>query len=217
MAHDGRGDSAQSAPAEPILISALEHFAYCPRQAALIHVDGVWADNEHTARGTVGHRRADDPGARTARGRIVRTGMAVWSEQLGLAGRADAVEFWPSGEVVPVEYKIGRRQGDAADIQLCAEAFCLEEMLQQPVEAGYLWLAASRRRIRVEFKDELRRKTLGVIESVRALLADRQLPPAVADERCRQCQLHAHCLPDLVAKPLSIADYLRSEVLTCGS
>ena len=100
-------------------ISAIEHFVYCPRQCALIHCDGVWSDNAHTVRGVRAHRRVDSGQHRHERGRKVLRGIPLWSEALGLSGRADVVEI-EIGAVRPVEYKSGVRHGSAADLQLCA-------------------------------------------------------------------------------------------------
>lgn len=106
---------------EPVVpISALEHHVYCPRQCALIHVDGLWVESEHTLRGTLGHRRADSAAHRTERGSRVLRAIPLWSEALGLTGRADIVEVAEDGSVAPVEYKIGTRHRDTAHIQLCA-------------------------------------------------------------------------------------------------
>ena len=108
-----------------IPISAIEHFVYCPRQCALIHCDGVWADNAHTVRGSRAHRRVNSGKARRERGKLVLRAIPLWSEELGLTGRADAVEL--DGDVVrPVEYKSGVPHGTAADLQVCAQAMCLE-------------------------------------------------------------------------------------------
>jgi len=121
---------------EPVVpISAIEHFAYCPRQCALIHCDGVWNDNEHTVGGTRAHRRVDSGEHRRERGRMVLRSIPLWSESLGLSGRADAVEM-ADNAVVPVEYKAGVRHGNAADLQLCAQALCLEEMLRSTFLMG---------------------------------------------------------------------------------
>ncbi|MGH2747357.1 MAG: CRISPR-associated protein Cas4 [Actinomycetota bacterium] len=122
---------------EPIvLLSALEHHMYCPRQCALIHVDGVWQENPHTVRGSYGHRRVDTDRPRMERGVKMLRGIPLWSEELGLSGRADAVEVHPDGSLLPVEYKIGSPHGRAAAVQLCAQALCLEEMMSTSVPAG---------------------------------------------------------------------------------
>ncbi len=111
-------------PPRLLAISALEHYEYCPRQCALIHADGVWEDNAHTVRGTYGHRRVDGRGSRQERGRSVLRGIPLWSEQLELTGRADAVEVHPDGSIVPVEYKMGTRHGLAAAFS-CAPKHCV--------------------------------------------------------------------------------------------
>ncbi|HLH69937.1 MAG TPA: CRISPR-associated protein Cas4 [Candidatus Dormibacteraeota bacterium] len=200
---------------EPIVpISALEHHRYCPRQCALVHVDGLWFDNEHTVRGAAGHLRADSGTHRRERGRQVLRAIPLWSESLGLSGRADVVEVTADGTLVPVEYKVGSRHGDAAHVQLCAQALCLEEMTGRPVREGFLWFAPARRRLRVDFDVDLRALTLSTIEEVRAWLRDEQLPPPVNDARCRQCQLLDHCQPELCADPDRIRAYL-AEVVGC--
>lgn len=194
-----------------VLISAIEHYAYCPRQCALIHCDGVWSDNAHTVRGTRAHRRVDSGKHRHERGRRVLRAIPLWSESLGLSGRADAVEV-DSERVTPVEYKAGVRHGSAADLQLCAQALCLEEMLGVPIPAGYVWYGGPRRKIKVEFSAELRRRVLGVIADIREQLRTGRLPSAVNDNRCTECQLESHCLPSVTNASLRISRYLKDVV-----
>jgi CRISPR-associated exonuclease Cas4 len=203
-------------PETVVPISALEHHLYCPRQCALIQVDGLWFDNEHTVRGTDRHQRADHGADRMERGRHVLRAIPLWSESLGLSGRADIVEVSADGTLAPVDYKIGGRHGDAAHVQICAQAVCLEEMLGSPVPVGYIWLSASRRRLTVRIDDRLRDQTLVAIEEIRAYLRSERLPPAVNDTRCHQCQFRDHCLPEVAARPQAVIDYLR-EVVGCGS
>ena len=200
----------------PVPLSALEHHAYCPRQAALIHVDGLWADNEHTVRGTVGHQRADYGSDRRERGRKVLRAVPVWSATYGLTGRCDIVEVYDDAAVVPVEYKIGTRHGQAADIQLCGQAFCLEEMLAIPIDYGFVWYSAHRSRERVDFDVDLRQATLATIAQLRRSMATAELPTAPADERCTNCQLVSTCLPEVVAAPDRLKDYL-AERFRCES
>lgn len=202
---------------EPILISALEHHMYCPRQCALIHADGVWFDNVHTARGARGHRRVDSGEHRSERGRLVLRSIPLWSERYGLTGRADAVELFPDGRFVPVEYKIGSRHGLAAHIQLCAQALCLEEMTGRAVDEGALWFSGDRRRDRVVLDEDLRTCTVTTIMEVRRNLQARRLPIAPNDQRCGECQLLGHCLPNVVAEPSSVERYLRDVVFSCVS
>lgn len=201
---------------DPLPISALEHFVYCPRQCALICADGEWVDTTHTIRGARGHRRADERAGRIERGRRVLRGEPLWSERWGLSGRADAIEILSSGQIVPVEYKIGRRHGDAADVQLCAQALCLEEMLSTRIAAGALWYSGPRRRIPVAFDAALRKRTEDVIHSVRAIVESGCLPGAPNDARCRACQLVERCLPEVVSHLGRLADYLSDEVFACG-
>lgn len=203
---------------EPVVpIAAIEHFAYCPRQCALIHVDGIWADNVHTVRGERGHTRADTYAARLERGvRVVRA-MALWSERLGLTGRADAVEFHPGGAAAPVEYKIGVRHGDAAHLQLAAQAMCLEDMFGRPVTEGAIWFSGPRRRERVPIDQRLRARTRDAITAIRTMISDGRLPGAVNDARCGECQLLGHCLPEIVSSPAAVTRYMESEVLRCES
>lgn len=204
--------------ATPVVpISALEHHEYCPRQCALIYVDGLWGENAFTVAGDRAHRRVDSGASRTERGRRVLRSIPLWSESLGLSGRADAVEVHPDGRVIPVEYKSGVRHGRAADLQLCAEALCLEEMLQVPVPEGYVWYGAWRRRWFVSIDDELRRATVETVAAVRELLLADQLPEAPADERCRTCQLEPQCLPEVVSTRGRIAAYVEQEVYRCAT
>jgi CRISPR-associated exonuclease Cas4 len=203
---------------QPIVsISAIEHYEYCARQCALIHVDGVWVESEHTERGHRGHRRVDSGAHRTERGRLVLRGIALWSETLGLVGRADAVEVDQHGAMAPVEYKAGRRHGRTADLQVCAQALCLEEMAGRPVPVGHVWYGGTRRRVTVELDHDLRTRTVCTIEAIRSDMRAGRLPPAVDDERCSQCQLIGHCLPEVSAHADLVSEYLDREVFRCES
>lgn len=202
---------------EPVPLSALEHHMYCPRQCALIHVDGLWCDNRHTVRGARGHARADTKADRHERGVRVMRALGLWSERLNLTGRADAVEFHDDGRIVPVEYKIGTRHEDAANVQLCAQAMCIEEMFDTWVEEGFVWYSARRRREHVRFTDALRSRTVDCILEIRTNMTSRRLPSAPADARCRECQFFGHCMPDLVANPRVVSAYVDRELFACGS
>jgi len=197
-----------------VRISAIEHFVYCPRQCALIHCDGVWSDNAHTVRGRRAHRRVDSGRHRVERGRKVLRSIPLWSEALGLTGRADAVEI--QGEIIlPVEYKASSRHIKAADAQLCAQALCLEEMLDVEIKYGYLWLSGSKRRIKINFTSSLREEVHDIILQIRTLLITAKLPEAPNDLRCQQCQLLHYCLPELVAAPKRVLRYLDQVVFRC--
>jgi CRISPR-associated exonuclease Cas4 len=190
---------------DPIAISALQHWSYCPRQAALIHLDDVWSDNPFTMRGNILHERADQPGS-DLRGDIrVERALPLFSRRLNLSGRADAVEFHPDGRVVPVEYKSGRRKARAADdLQLCAQALCLEEMFGRTVPEGAIFHAPDRRRRPVVFTDALRATVGRTVADIAAMLASRTLPPPVHDARCKDCSLLRLCLPELPAQPADL-------------
>lgn len=199
---------------EPVVaISAIEHHVYCPRQCALIHGDGVWAENSHTIRGQRAHSRVDNPASsRTERGRTVLRAVPLWSERYGLSGRADVIEIYPDQRIIPVEYKAGVKHGKAADLQLCAQAICLEDMLDTIVPEGFVWYGGIRRRQRVSFDAYLRTETLTAVADIRSQLLSGILPEAPNDSRCEQCQLLHHCLPEVVTTPRRISVYIQREI-----
>ena len=203
--------------ADPIVpISAIEHFAYCPRQCALIHCDGIWSDNAHTVGGERFHRRVDSGKPRRERGHMVLRAIPLWSEEFGLSGRADAVEM-EGVAVHPVEYKAGTRHGTAADLQVCAQALCLEEMLDVEIPHGYVWYGGPRRRTQVDFTPALRREVQDVVVRIRQQMLTSKLPMAPNDSRCTQCQLLNHCLPELVSAPRKVGRYMANIVLRCAT
>lgn len=192
-------DAAEYETAPDVLISALEHYSYCPRQCALIHVEQTYDENLYTMRGKLMHERVDSGDAEANRGVATQRAIPLWSERYGLRGKADAVE-WHGGVPYPVEYKVGRRKGEHTDIQLCAQAFCLEEMLGVAVPRGAVYYGATRRRHEVVFDTILRERTLAIVAAVRQMLAAQLLPGAPNDERCPNCSLIHACLPDVVAQ-----------------
>jgi CRISPR-associated exonuclease Cas4 len=202
---------------DEILISAIEHYSYCPRQCALIHVERVFDENVFTMRGQQAHARVSE--ATTTMEGVVRMERAlpVWSESLGLYGVADIVEFYPSGAVIPVEYKHGpRRPSRHVDLQLCAYAVCLEEMLGRPVPKGAVYSIKSKRRRDVQFTDELRARMREQVTAIRAVLADGSMPPPADDARCPTCSLVEACIPPTivaVAKMRGIFQVLEEEVM----
>lgn len=193
---------------EPIPLSALQHAVYCLRQAALIHLERVWAENRFTAEGQVLHAVADKGGGRKARGLRRVMALPVASRRLNIAGVADMVEFHPApggAEVpYPVEYKRGRAKLHRADeVQLCAQALCLEEMTGIPVPEGALFYAETRRRAVVPFDIGLRQLTERTAAELAAILACGVTPPPTQRrERCRACSLHEICRPEVVTKPV---------------
>jgi CRISPR-associated exonuclease Cas4 len=186
--------------ANPIAISALQHYAYCPRQCALIHVEQVFDDNVYTARGQAVHRLVDTPGYEIKSGVKVERALPLWSDRLGLIGKADVVEFHPDGAVFPVEFKHGRkREKIHDDIQLAAQAMCLEEMLGLAVPLGAIYHASSRRRREVAITAELRGIVEATVNAIRLMIEQGMLPTPVNDERCRACSLIDACQPTALA------------------
>ena len=190
---------------EPIPLSALQHWCYCPRQCALIHVEQVFAENLYTLRGQAVHKQVDQPGVETRAGLRVERALPVWNDRLGLIGKADVVEFEADGTPYPVEYKHGSR-GKAAwiaacdDLQLAAQALCLEEMTGKPVPAGALYYATSRRRREVRVTAALRQRVAEAAATVRALIEAAVLPAPTFDKRCDKCSLRDICQP--AARPV---------------
>lgn len=203
------------------MISALQHYMFCKRQCALIHLENVWTENWFTATGRIMHERVDARGTESRRDLRQATALRLFSRRLGIAGVADMVEFHRAdaecdadGRKVaarlagtsgfwrpfPVEYKRGKPKVHRADeVQLCAQAFCLEEMLRVEIPAGALFYGATRRRTDVVFDPELRHLTQKVADGVQALLASGQTPPPEYGKHCAACSLIEECQP----KPLS--------------
>lgn len=185
---------------DPIPLSALQHWAYCPRQCALIHQEQAFADNVHTARGQAVHHLVDQPGYELKAGVKVERALPLWSERLGLIGKADLVEFHPNGTVYPVEFKHGRKRSAVHDdIQLAAQALCLEEMLGRPVTHGAIYHASSHRRREVAIGAELRELVVQTADAIRTMLGSGRLPPPLNDARCRECSLKEICQPQIAA------------------
>lgn len=208
----------QAPPPDPaaedalVPVSALQHYLFCPRQCALIHIERVWAEDGATAEGRLMHERVD--GGRPDRRAGVRTvrGLVLRSFAHGLAGKADAVEF--HGEVpYPVEYKRGRPKAHRADeVQLCAQALCLEEMFGHPVPEGALFYGQSRKRTVVAFDAELRALTAQVAADCRTMIARGQTPPPVDMPACLRCSLAETCRPARLEKPPAIRRWLLRQI-----
>lgn len=182
------------------MLSALQHYSYCPRQCALIHQEQSFDDNEFTLRGHRAHRRVDSGAISIEEGvRVVRA-LPLVSEKLGLIGKADVVEFQDDGTPYPVEYKQGRRQKkEHDDIQLAAQALCLEEMTGKAVPEGAIYHHKSHRRRMVHITDELRQSVFEIIKAVRDLITSSKMPPPVSDTAlCKACSLHDICQPELL-------------------
>jgi CRISPR-associated exonuclease Cas4 len=193
-------DQSTSAAVDPIPLSALQHWVYCPRQCALIHQEQAFAENVHTARGQAVHHLVDQPGYELKAGVKVERALPLWCERLGLIGKADLVEIHADGTPYPVEFKHGRKRRAVHDeVQLTAQAICLEEMFARPVPRGAIYHASSHRRREVSFTDELRQLVVETAEAIRAMLAAGRLPAPANDTRCRECSLKDLCQPEAIA------------------
>lgn len=188
---------------ELIPLSLLNDFIYCPRRAALKVNDGLRSANEHTLRGDINHEHADLPGFEQRAGWKLLRALPVWSDQLGLNGKADIVEVRESGgrvvEARPVEYKSGKKSKGINDhVQLCAQALCLEEMLGISIPEGMIFHAKSQQRTKVEFDSSLRLQTLETNRNLQELARSGSIPHAVLIPQCSGCSLHEICLPEMV-------------------
>lgn len=185
---------------DPIMLSALQHYSYCPRQCALIHMEQVFDENVHTMRGNAVHERVDQPGLESFEGVRTEYALPVWSDRLGLIGKCDVVEFYPDGRIYPVEYKHGKKRAKVHDdLQLAAQALCLEEMLGMPVTHGAIYHHSSRRRREIVITDSLRQQVEETVKAVRSMLVSQKLPPPANDARCKECSLIEICQPQAMA------------------
>jgi CRISPR-associated exonuclease Cas4 len=183
-----------------VLISAIEHYSYCPRQCGLIHLEQIFDENIYTMRGQLAHERVDEGEAELTAGVRVERAIPLWSDRLGLRGKADVVEFRAEGPY-PIEYKVGPPRGRHADAQLCAQALCLEDMLGLEVPGGAVFHVATRRRREVEFTEALRAQTELLVSRTRQMLVAQALPPPANDARCLHCSLIEACMPEVIGDP----------------
>jgi CRISPR-associated exonuclease Cas4 len=190
------------ADVEPINVSALNQYTYCPRRCGLIYLEREFSDNIHTSRGNAEHERVDQSGwITTHEGARAEYALPVWSERLGLIGKCDVVEFWPDGNIYPVEYKHGtRKQRLNDDLQLVAQAMCLEEMTGKVITHGAIYHHGSRRRREVAITQELRDKVEETVNTIRAMMDSGKLPPPANDARCDECSLKEICQPEALAE-----------------
>ena len=206
---------------EYLQLSGLQHFTFCRRQWALIHIEDQWAENYRTVDGRLMHERVHDQEFRESRGdRLTVRGLAIHSAQLGVSGQCDAVEFFKDPDGIslrdrdglwrpyPVEYKRGRPKEHGADeLQLCAQAMCLEEMLCCAVPEGALYYGEPRRRTVVSFTPELRGQVRDSLAEMHELYKRRYTPKVKPSKACNACSLKDLCLPKLMGRK-TVADYL---------
>ncbi len=202
---------------DAIPISALQHYLYCPRQCALIHVERQWVESRYTAEGRLLHERTDKPGRTSRKNVRIVTALPIANASLGIAGIADVVEFHATLEgerAYPVEYKRGRPKAHRADeVQLCAQVLCLEAMFGHAIYEGAIFYGKSRRRQTVQMDDELRRITMDTVESVRTQLLGGDTPRALYEaKKCEACSLLSVCQPLISARNVSVADWLADQL-----
>jgi CRISPR-associated exonuclease Cas4 len=193
-------------------VSALQHYLFCPRQCALIHVERLWAEDAATMQGRLLHERVDAGRPdRRAGVRIVR-GLTLRSLSLGLSGKADAVEFHGKTPY-PVEYKRGRPKTHRADeVQLCAQGLCLEEMFGVDVPEGALFYGQTRKRVAVPFDEELRALVRDTAAACRAMILEGRTPPPRKTSACRRCSMAGECMPDRLEKPPQVSRWLSRQL-----
>lgn len=215
---------------ELLPISALQHLVYCPRRAALIYIEGLWDENRLTVEGMLRHQKTHEASAETRGDVHVVRALRLRSLKLGLTGQADVVEFHrvsedarQSGisivglpglwEPYPVEYKRGKmREEPGYEIQLCAQAICLEEMLGVTITKGALFYGLSQHRTEIVFDQAIRKNTINAVDSLHKLLRSRKTPLAEPDARCPPCSMRDLCLPKSAGRGRSAADYLNRVV-----
>lgn len=197
-----------------IQLSALQHFVFCRRQCALIHIEQVWAENKLTAEGRIMHEHVHEEGNESRGDVRIEHGVALRSLKLGLIGKADVVEFHRqadnSWQPFPVEYKHGKPKPDDSDkVQLCAQAICLEEMLNTDISCGAIFYGKTRRRLDVAFDDTLRQETEAAARKTHELIEAGLTPKPVYAKRCESCSLMAECMPKTIQKKRSVENYLK--------
>lgn len=206
---------------EPLLLSGIQHFAFCKRQWALIHIEQQWAENLRTVEGNLFHRRAHEMDSVEVRGdRIVMRGLRIMSRELNVSGNCDVVEFHrhPDGislnsydgkwRVYPIEYKKGSPKANKADeLQLCGQAMCLEEMLFCSIPQGSLFYGETRRRLEVNFTADLRSEVRNMLTEMRSYYERGYTPSVKPHKGCSACSLKEICLPSLQKSP-TVSDYL---------
>lgn len=194
-------------------LSALQHLLFCERQCALIHIEQVWTENLFTAEGRIMHERVDSGIAQSRNDIRIESAVPLRSSRLGLSGKADVVEYHRDDagnwRPYPVEYKRGKPKAANWDqVQLCAQALCLEEMLQCAVPEGALFYGKNRRRQVVRFDETLRRETEEAAGRLHALIRSGITPPARYARKCESCSLMNLCMPKVAGSGKSVARYL---------
>ena len=200
-----------------IQLSALQHFVFCQRQCALIHIEQLWTENMFTAQGRIMHDKIHEEHAESRKDIRIERGMAIHSFKLGLSGKTDVVEFHKTADgknwmPFPVEYKRGKPKPDDCDkVQLCAQAMCLEEMLKLTIPCGAIFYGKTRHRLDVEFDEVLRKETEYMAHCLHAFILTDKTPEPEYSKKCESCSLKDVCMPKNMVHKLSVKKYLEKE------
>lgn len=202
-----------------LMISALQHLLFCPRQCALIHLEQQWTENRFTAEGRIFHERVHTAAKESRKKVKVEFDVPVRSLRLGVTGRADIVEFHLQEDKrwlpFPVEYKRGRpKKNDSDRVQLCAQAMCLEEMLQITVPSGALYYGTKKRRMEVIFDEPLRQTTTQTADRLHSLLDSKTTPPPYYHSGCNSCSFIDTCLPKTAGTKSRVSQYMEKIILS---
>lgn len=210
-----------------LMLSGIQHFAFCRRQWAMIHIEQQWADNYQTTAGELMHKKAHDEGSFEKRGNLmIVRGLRISSRVLGLSGQCDVVEFHQDENGVgifgydgkwnplPIEYKRGKpKEHNADELQLCAQAMCLEEMFQTGVPEGFLYYGENRRRSHVKFTDALREDVCRMTKEMHNLFKRGYTPNVKPTKQCKACSLENLCVPKL-QKTMKVRQYIEQSIKT---
>lgn len=211
---------------EFLMLSGIQHYAFCPRQWALIHIEQQWDENYLTITGNIMHEKVHDASLVEKRKNVIITrGMAVFSRALGISGNCDVVEFHldkngitlsnydGTYQPVPVEYKRGKpKEHDADVLQLCAQAICLEEMLVCEIPKGYLFYGETKRRMEILFDEALRQSVISSFQKMHELFDRKYTPKVKTTKQCQSCSLNEICLPTL-NKKTSVKTYINHRLM----
>ncbi len=196
-----------------LLLSGLQHLRFCPRQCALIHIEQEWTENFFTASGSFHHEKVHGGIGESRKSVKTERNLEIASSTLGLSGRTDAVEFYPDGRIIPVEYKHGAPKDNSCDeIQLCAQAICLEEMLNCTITEGALFYFKIRKRIPIEFTVQLRNETQELADLFHVFCNSGITPQAVYSRKCESCSFINSCFPDTAGRKKSVQNYLHRRI-----
>lgn len=215
---------------ELLMLSGIQHFLFCKKQWALIHVDQLWEENVRTFKGRNMHNRADDPFATESRGSIIISrSIPVVSFNLGLYGITDVVEFVRSNEGIelpnakgrfqpyPIEYKVGEPKDNEVDkVQLCAQAICLEEMMDITIEQAYIYYGKTRRRVEVLLDESIRLMTIDLAKQMHIAMNQDKRFKGEYSKKCRACSLYELCRPSNSKTKSSVDDYIKKALESTG-